>query len=202
MISKYWNQNDIGSLPDYFPARWKVVWAWDYYHIWFTNWPSIAHSWIPCTPLLAAMVCEEFPEGFSKRVCDKRSLPKCVLATGAPWVQLYYSFSHIHRDVRHSGSIIGTRMLWNKNRVHVSWENILFLWWCIGEYCHALHYHRIELSLSEAGGDQLGAAIAHRKIGECECELGNYSSALDHQTQHLKIARQLGEFSYCRQSGG
>ena len=25
MISKYWNQNDIGSLPDYFPAQQKVV---------------------------------------------------------------------------------------------------------------------------------------------------------------------------------
>ena len=27
VIPKYWNQNGIGSLPDYFPAWRKVVWA-------------------------------------------------------------------------------------------------------------------------------------------------------------------------------
>jgi len=66
-----------------------------------------------------------------------------------------------------------------------------------GEYRRALHYHRIELSLSEAGGDRLGAAIAHRKVGECECELGNYGPAIEHQTMHLKIAQQLGGWIGC-----
>ncbi len=62
----------------------------------------------------------------------------------------------------------------------------------LGDYRHALHYHRMELSLSEACGDQLGSAIANRKVGECECELGNYSAAIQHQTEHLKTARGLG----------
>ena len=57
----------------------------------------------------------------------------------------------------------------------------------------ALHYHQCELSLSEAVGDRLGAAVAHRRVGECECELGNYGAALGHQQEHLRIAEELGD---------
>lgn len=62
-----------------------------------------------------------------------------------------------------------------------------------GDYNRALHYHQCELSLSEGTGDRLGAAIAHRRIGECHCELGRYEQALTHQTNHLKISQQLGQ---------
>ena len=62
-----------------------------------------------------------------------------------------------------------------------------------GDVRRALHYHQVELSLSEAGRDRLGAAIAHRMVGECECELGNYDTAVQHQTKHLKIAQGLGQ---------
>ena len=61
-----------------------------------------------------------------------------------------------------------------------------------GEYTEAIRYHRCELALSEAAGDRQGAGIAHRKIGECECELQHYTAALQHQSQHLKIAREMG----------
>ena len=45
-------------------------------------------------------------------------------------------------------------------------------------------------------GDQLGAAVAHRKVGECHCELGNYHDAIHNQKQHLRIARCLGRYRY------
>ncbi len=64
-----------------------------------------------------------------------------------------------------------------------------------GDHSHALVYHQTELSLSEGGGDQLGAAIAHRRIGECHCEMGNYREALSHQNKHLEISKQLGQWS-------
>ena len=47
------------------------------------------------------------------------------------------------------------------------------------------------MALSEAGGDALGAAIAHRKVGECECRLGRYETAVQHQLKHLCIAQEL-----------
>ncbi len=62
-----------------------------------------------------------------------------------------------------------------------------------GDHTLALMYHEAELSLCESSGDQLGTAIAHRRIGECQCELGQYSDALSHQNKHLKIARQMSE---------
>ncbi len=62
----------------------------------------------------------------------------------------------------------------------------------VGDPRRALQHHRVELALSEASGDRLGAAIASRKVGECECELGNYKSAIQHQTEHLKVAQSLG----------
>ena len=61
-----------------------------------------------------------------------------------------------------------------------------------GDFQLALHYHRAELALSESTGDQMGAGIAHRKVGECLCELGSYEQALQHQMQHLRISKDLG----------
>lgn len=61
-----------------------------------------------------------------------------------------------------------------------------------GDYQYALHYHQAELALSEGGGDKLGAGIAHRRVGECLCELGEYDRAVHHQKKHLYIARETG----------
>lgn len=63
-----------------------------------------------------------------------------------------------------------------------------------GDFRKGLKYHEQEICLSEAASDQIGAAIAHRKVGECHCELGNYRDAIHHQKQHLRIARCLGKF--------
>ena len=65
-----------------------------------------------------------------------------------------------------------------------------------GNYKKGLRYHQQEISLSEAAGDQIGTAIAHRKVGECFCELGDYQDAIHHQKQHLRIARCLGKSIY------
>ena len=52
------------------------------------------------------------------------------------------------------------------------------------------------MSLSEAVNDSLGAAIAHRKIGECLSEyLSEYELALEHQMKHLQMSRQLNDFT-------
>lgn len=72
-------------------------------------------------------------------------------------------------------------------------NNIGTLYAETGDIRRALRYHQIELSLSEAGSDRLEAAIAHRKVGECECELGNFDAAVRHQMEHLKIAQGLGD---------
>ena len=66
----------------------------------------------------------------------------------------------------------------------------------IGDYSRALYYHQAELALSEGGVDLLGAAIAHRRVGECHCELGSYEEAVLHQSRHLDISRQLGNPYY------
>lgn len=47
-----------------------------------------------------------------------------------------------------------------------------------GDYKAAIKEHQQELSLSEALGDVIGRAVAHRKIGECHAEMGNIESAL------------------------
>ena len=55
-----------------------------------------------------------------------------------------------------------------------------------------MQYHQEELALSEASIDRLGTAIAHRKVGECLCELGDYERAVHHQMKHLEIAQETG----------
>ncbi len=59
-----------------------------------------------------------------------------------------------------------------------------------GLYDDAIDEHQTELSISEMRQDQIGTAIAHRKIGECYCELGDFEKALDHQRLHLEGARR------------
>ncbi|XP_013870324.1 tonsoku-like protein [Austrofundulus limnaeus] len=60
-----------------------------------------------------------------------------------------------------------------------------------GDYKAAIKEHQQELSLSEALGDVIGRAVAHRKIGECYAEMGNIESALRHQHCHLDLARSV-----------
>ena len=56
-----------------------------------------------------------------------------------------------------------------------------------GDYESALEEHNKELHISEALEDIMGAGVAHRKIGECFCELGKYNKALKHQKLHLQV---------------
>lgn len=46
------------------------------------------------------------------------------------------------------------------------------------------------MQLSEALDDTVGTAVAHRKIGECHCELADYDRALHHQKLHLVLAEK------------
>lgn len=59
-----------------------------------------------------------------------------------------------------------------------------------GELEDAISEHESELAISEALDDKIGCAIAHRKIGECQCESGNFEEALKHQRHHLKLATE------------
>lgn len=61
-----------------------------------------------------------------------------------------------------------------------------------GKYEKALHYHSEELQLCESLQDQLGTAVAHRKIGESLASLCQFSEALKHQKKYLDLARALG----------
>ncbi|XP_014664126.1 PREDICTED: tonsoku-like protein [Priapulus caudatus] len=60
-----------------------------------------------------------------------------------------------------------------------------------GEHEEALSEHKEELHLCQALSDRMGQAIAHRRIGECFTELGNFKYALQHQMKHLELARLL-----------
>ena len=56
-----------------------------------------------------------------------------------------------------------------------------------GFFEKAAHEHKLEIQLSEAAQDKIGTAIAHRKVGECLCEMGKYKDALFHQNLHLEV---------------
>ncbi|XP_077030630.1 tonsoku-like protein [Agelaius phoeniceus] len=60
-----------------------------------------------------------------------------------------------------------------------------------GRFQEALAQHRRELQLLQGSGDALGCAVAHRKVGERLAELQNFPEALQHQLQHLSLARSL-----------
>ena len=59
-----------------------------------------------------------------------------------------------------------------------------------GSYDDAVVEHEQELALCEVLDDRLGMAVAHRRVGECHGELGNFDDALRHQRLHLDLARQ------------
>lgn len=59
----------------------------------------------------------------------------------------------------------------------------------VGEYRKAIDEHRAELQLCVSLDLPTDSGIAHRKLGECLCELGRYEEALQHQKQHLHLAQ-------------
>ncbi len=61
-----------------------------------------------------------------------------------------------------------------------------------GKFEDAITEHETERNVCEMREDSMGAAIAHRKIGECYCELGEFEKALGHQRFHLEGARRMG----------
>jgi len=63
---------------------------------------------------------------------------------------------------------------------------------CSGCFEDAIAEHEQELALSEALADQLGMAVAHRRVGECYSELGSFDDALRHQRLHLDLAQRCG----------
>jgi len=60
----------------------------------------------------------------------------------------------------------------------------------LGSFDDAISEHEQELVLSEALDDQLGMAVAHRRVGECYGELGSFDDALRHQHLHLDLAQR------------
>ena len=44
-VTEYWNQKCIGSLPDYFPSQWKVVWEGRHLPCMRNFYCTIAHLW-------------------------------------------------------------------------------------------------------------------------------------------------------------
>ena len=61
-----------------------------------------------------------------------------------------------------------------------------------GNFEDAIAEHEQELALCEALDDQLGMAVAHRRVGECYSELGSFDDALRHQHLHLDLAQRCG----------
>jgi NF-kappa-B inhibitor-like protein 2 len=57
----------------------------------------------------------------------------------------------------------------------------------LGLFEQAIEEHEMELQLSESLSDTIAVAIAHRKIGECLCELHDFKQALFHQQKHLEV---------------
>lgn len=60
-----------------------------------------------------------------------------------------------------------------------------------GNYERAYKVHLQECSLAESVGDQIGAAIAQRRIGECLGELQQFEEAIKYQQRHLRASRAL-----------
>jgi hypothetical protein len=67
-------------------------------------------------------------------------------------------------------------------------EWVYFGW--AGQLWDAIEQHEEERQYCEVLADRLGVAFAHRKIGECHFDLGEYSKALRHQKLHLQIAEE------------
>ena len=67
--------------------------------------------------------------------------------------------------------------------------------WVTGELGDAICEHESELAISESLDDKIGCAIAHRKIGECQCESGHFKEALKHQHRHLELAKENSDLA-------
>jgi len=80
-------------------------------------------------------------------------------------------------------------VLVGSNSTNITRETLTFLDSCIclGYFEKAVKEHTREVQLSEASQDSIGAAIAHRKVGECLCALKKYKEALFHQNLHLEV---------------
>jgi NF-kappa-B inhibitor-like protein 2 len=63
----------------------------------------------------------------------------------------------------------------------------------VGEFGKAIDEHKAELQLSTLLNLPTDRGIAHRKIGECLCELGQFKEALQHQQRHLQVAKSTGD---------
>lgn len=87
-------------------------------------------------------------------------------------------------------------MLVGSNSTNITRETLTFLDCCIclGYFEKAVKEHTREVQLSEASQDSIGAAIAHRKVGECLCALKKYKEALFHQNLHLEVEWNRGNF--------
>ncbi len=66
-----------------------------------------------------------------------------------------------------------------------------------GDFEDAIDEHETERNICEMREDWIGKAIAHRRIGECYCELGEFEKALGHQRCHLQGARKMGNMVCC-----
>lgn len=60
-----------------------------------------------------------------------------------------------------------------------------------GDYEEALDEHRQELDCFRKLNDELGVAVAYRRLGECHSELDQFASALNFQQKYLDIVRKL-----------
>ncbi|XP_074645815.1 tonsoku-like protein [Tubulanus polymorphus] len=58
-----------------------------------------------------------------------------------------------------------------------------------GDFTSAIDEHKEALNLFEALGDEIGRAVAHRRVGECLMEQGYFDDALKNQKRYLDLAR-------------
>lgn len=61
----------------------------------------------------------------------------------------------------------------------------------IGEYDEAIEQHKEELDCSRRQNDDLGLAVAYRRIGECHSELDEFVQAINFHQKYLDIVRKL-----------
>ena len=62
--------------------------------------------------------------------------------------------------------------------------------WISGLLGEAIDEHQEELQYCESLSDQIGVAVANRKIGECYFDSHEYTKAIKYMTNHLDIAQQ------------
>ncbi|VDP10929.1 unnamed protein product [Soboliphyme baturini] len=62
-----------------------------------------------------------------------------------------------------------------------------------GEYEEALDEHRAELTAAEACGNQVAVALAHRRIGECLMNMGEFENAELNVSDYLALSQSLDD---------